>query len=202
MNETAPKIFRITVEVANLEDATKFYADLLGVPGQRHPGARHYFDCGGVILAVLDVTEGGMKPAPGGKSIYFAVDDIDGLHARALETLAPFHVHGQPAGDDTGADPLRRRWEGRTVGTAPARLRPARERGLAVAAGAAATLVGGRVSLLLDRPPHDAQQHQDGDLQDEHEPHKPPGHVRGIVPPCRLAHPLRPRMSVQTQDAP
>jgi catechol 2,3-dioxygenase-like lactoylglutathione lyase family enzyme len=101
MNTTTPKIFRITVEVANLEDATKFYAELLGVPGRRHPGARHYFDCGGVILAVLDVSEGGMKAAPGGKSIYFAVDDIDGLHARAeaLEALAPFRVHGQPASE-------------------------------------------------------------------------------------------------------
>ena len=42
-----------------------------------------------------------LSPAPGGKSIYFAVDDIDGLPARAeaLQALAPFHVHGQPASD-------------------------------------------------------------------------------------------------------
>ena len=95
------RIFRITVEVANLEDATKFYAELLGIPGQRHRGARHYFDCGGVILAILDVSQGGRKPTPGGKSIYLAVDDIDGVHARAeaLKTLAAFDVDGQPASD-------------------------------------------------------------------------------------------------------
>jgi catechol 2,3-dioxygenase-like lactoylglutathione lyase family enzyme len=98
---TTPKIFRIAAEVANLEEATAFYSTLFGVPGHRHPGARHYFDCGGVIFEVLDVTRGGMKPIPGPKSIYFAVDDLDAVHARAkdLDALAPFHVHGQPAGD-------------------------------------------------------------------------------------------------------
>jgi catechol 2,3-dioxygenase-like lactoylglutathione lyase family enzyme len=101
MSVTAPKIFRVTVEVADLEAATAFYADLLGTPGRRHPGARHYFDCGGVLLAVLDVTEGGMRPTPGPKSIYFAVQDIDEVHTRAksLDTLAPFQIHGQPASD-------------------------------------------------------------------------------------------------------
>jgi len=69
-----------------------------GTPGRRHPGARHYFDCGGVVLAVLDVTEGGMRPTPGPKSIYFAVEDIDKVHTRAksLNMLPPFQVHGQP----------------------------------------------------------------------------------------------------------
>src|SRR6185437_5268670 len=100
MNATTPKIFRITVEVANLEDATKFYAELLGVPGKRHPGARHYFDCGGVILAVLDVSQGGLTPTPGPKSLYFAVRDVDAVHARAkqLGALAPYKVHGADAG--------------------------------------------------------------------------------------------------------
>jgi catechol 2,3-dioxygenase-like lactoylglutathione lyase family enzyme len=98
---TTPKIFRVTFEVANLDEAAAFYAKLLGTPGTRHPGARHYFDCGGVILAVLDVSQGGMKPTPGPKSLYFAIDDVDSVHARAraLKALAPFKVHGQPAGD-------------------------------------------------------------------------------------------------------
>ena len=51
-----PKIFRITLEVSNLDEAAAFYARLLGNKGKRHPGARHYFDCGGVILAVHDPT--------------------------------------------------------------------------------------------------------------------------------------------------
>ncbi len=100
-SKRAPKIFRVTFEVSNLDEATAFYAKLLDTPGKRHPGARHYFDCGGVILAVLDVSQGGMRPTPGPKSLYFAVADVDGAHARAasLRALAPFKVHGQPAGD-------------------------------------------------------------------------------------------------------
>jgi catechol 2,3-dioxygenase-like lactoylglutathione lyase family enzyme len=102
-----PKIFRVTVEVSDLDKAAAFYAKLLGTEGKRHPGARHYFDCGGVILAVLDPTQGGMTPTPGPKSLYFAVHDLDAVHARAreLNALAPYKVHGQPA-----ADPIARPW--------------------------------------------------------------------------------------------
>ena len=98
---TTAKLFRIIIEVGDLDAASRFYAELLDTPGQRHPGARHYFECGGVILAVLDVSEGGTRPRPGPQSIYLAVDDIDGVHtrAKALDALAPFQVHGQPAGD-------------------------------------------------------------------------------------------------------
>ena len=95
------KIFRITLEVSNLEEAAKFYATLLGIPGQRHPGSRHYFDVGDVILAVLDPTPGGLKPTPGAKSLSFAVDELEPVHTRAkeLKALAPFKVHGESAGD-------------------------------------------------------------------------------------------------------
>jgi predicted enzyme related to lactoylglutathione lyase len=94
-----PKLFRVTLEVADLERATQLYAALFGHDGQRYPGARHYFDCGGVIVAVLDVSRGGMPPTPGPKSLYFAVDDVDAVHARAdqLGVLAPYQVHGEPA---------------------------------------------------------------------------------------------------------
>ena len=95
----SPKLFRVTLEVTDLERATQLYAALFGLDGQRHPGARHYFDCGGVIVAVLDVSRGGMPPTPGPKSLYFAVDDVDSVHARAkqLGVLAPYQVHGEPA---------------------------------------------------------------------------------------------------------
>ena len=98
-----PKIFRITLEVSNLDEAAAFYARLLGNKGKRHPGARHYFDCGGVILAVLDPTVGGLTPTPGAKSLYFAVRDLEAVHTRArgLKALAPYQVHGEPGGEVT-----------------------------------------------------------------------------------------------------
>jgi catechol 2,3-dioxygenase-like lactoylglutathione lyase family enzyme len=102
-----PKIFRVTLEVADIEKAAAFYTELLGTKGKRHPGARHYFDCGGVLLAVLDPTRGGVTPTPGPKSLYFAVSELDAIHQRAqrLDALAPYDVHGQPA-----AEPIERPW--------------------------------------------------------------------------------------------
>ncbi len=96
-----PTLFRVTLEVGNLEDATAFYARLFNASGQRHPGARHYFQCGSVVVAVLDPTQGGLTPTPGPKSLYFAVRDLHAIHQRAadLNALAPYAVHGEPAGD-------------------------------------------------------------------------------------------------------
>ncbi|MFT3693722.1 MAG: VOC family protein [Kofleriaceae bacterium] len=95
------KLFRVTLEVSDLDRAADLYTKLFGDPGKRHPGARHYFDVGGVIIAVLDVSRGGVPPTPGPKSLYFAVKDVDVVHARAKELgiLAPYAVHGQPAAD-------------------------------------------------------------------------------------------------------
>ena len=96
-----PRVFRITLEVGDLDRAALLYGELLGQEGTRHRGARHYFDCGGVTVALLDVSEGGLVPTPGAKSLYFAVDDVDAVQQRAarLELLAPYDVHGEPAGE-------------------------------------------------------------------------------------------------------
>jgi catechol 2,3-dioxygenase-like lactoylglutathione lyase family enzyme len=96
-----PKLFRVTLEVSELERAAELYAKLFGIAGKRHPGARHYFECGGVIVAVLDVSRGGLPPTPGPKSLYFAVANVEAVHARAkaLDVLAPYRVHGEPAGE-------------------------------------------------------------------------------------------------------
>src|SRR4029450_1535534 len=103
MSPDVPKTFRVPVEVADLDKAARFYAKLLATDGKRHPGARHYFDCGGVILAVLDPSQGGLTPTPRPKSLYFAVKDLDAVHARAkqLGALAPYKVHGESAGNIT-----------------------------------------------------------------------------------------------------
>ena len=78
--------------------APRFTRRCSTLSGQRHPGARHYFVCGGVILAVLDPTQGGLTPTPGPKSLYFSVRDLIAVHQRAtqLNALAPYEVHGEP----------------------------------------------------------------------------------------------------------
>ncbi len=98
---TDPRVFRVAVEVADLDQATDLYRDLLGMEGQRHRGARHYFDCDGVIVALIDVAQGGLSPTPGPKSLFFAVDDVAAVHERAarLGVLAPYRVHDAPAGE-------------------------------------------------------------------------------------------------------
>mgnify|MGYP001548325169 CR=1 FL=1 len=89
------------VEVSDLEQATAFYGELLGIAGRVIPRAgRVYFDCGEVILAVVDVSGGGAAPKPAATDVYFAVADVDAVHARAerLGCLSARDVHGEPAG--------------------------------------------------------------------------------------------------------
>ena len=97
---SAPRLFRVVIEVADLDAATDLYRQLLDIDGDRHPGARHYFHCGDVIVALVDVAQGGLTPTPGPKSVFFAVDDVEAIHERAsrLGVLAPYQVHGEPAG--------------------------------------------------------------------------------------------------------
>jgi uncharacterized glyoxalase superfamily protein PhnB len=98
----APKLFRIALQVADLDQAAAFYSKLLDDPGRRIPrGSRHYFDCGPVILALVDVTAGaGLEPKPIPDYVYFAVSDLDEVYERAKEMncLAKEDVHGEEAG--------------------------------------------------------------------------------------------------------
>ena len=95
-----PKIFRIILQVPDLERAAHFYSALLGVPGRRIRWARHYFDCGAVILALLDPSEDAKQPKSAPDCTYFSVLDLDAVHARAkeLSCLSQNDVHGAPGG--------------------------------------------------------------------------------------------------------
>lgn len=98
----APALFRIILQVSNLDEAEEFYGTLLGDRGRRIPRAsRHYIDCGPVILALVDpsIDEETAKPLP--DYIYFAVSDLESIHERAreLNCLAKADVHGAASGD-------------------------------------------------------------------------------------------------------
>jgi catechol 2,3-dioxygenase-like lactoylglutathione lyase family enzyme len=99
--DDVPKLFRVTLQVSDLEKAAEFYTKLLDTAGRRIPGSRYYFDCGPVILAVLDPSRGGEMPKPSSDYIYFSVKEIETIHARAreLECLSQDTVHGESAGE-------------------------------------------------------------------------------------------------------
>ena len=97
-----PKLFRIALQVGDLDKAAEFYSKLLDDQGRRIPrGSRHYFDCGSVILALVDVTAGDLEPKPIPDYAYFAVSDLDQVYERAkeLNCLAKEDVHGAAAGE-------------------------------------------------------------------------------------------------------
>jgi predicted enzyme related to lactoylglutathione lyase len=98
----APPLFRLILQVDDLDKASEFYGKLLDDPGRRIPRAsRHYIDCGPVILALVDVAAGGQMPKPIPDQIYFAVPDLENVYLRAsdLGCLSSEDVHGDSAGD-------------------------------------------------------------------------------------------------------
>ena len=97
----SPKLFRVMLEVADLEAAVTFYSRLLGIEGRVLRGSRAYFDCGPVILAILDPTPGGLEPKPNSADVYFSVRDIEQTYERArdLNCLSKEDVHGKSAGE-------------------------------------------------------------------------------------------------------
>jgi catechol 2,3-dioxygenase-like lactoylglutathione lyase family enzyme len=96
-----PEIYRIILQVSDLDAATEFYSKLLGIEGRNMRGARTYFDCGQVILALVDVTTGGEEAMPLPDNIYFSVSDLTGVYERAkdLNCLSNEDVHGAAAGE-------------------------------------------------------------------------------------------------------
>jgi len=94
-----PSMFRMNLEVGDLERAAAFYGELFGIEGRKQAGSRCYFTCGTVTLQVVDVSSAG-KPHPAAKALYFTVRDLDAVHARAkaLGCLSRDEVHGEPGG--------------------------------------------------------------------------------------------------------
>lgn len=95
-----PQLFRISLEVGDLEAAERFYSRLLGVEGRKQAGGRVCFTAGAVTVQVVDVSATG-KPHPGPKSLSFLVRDLDPVfeRAKALGCLSREVVHGQPGGE-------------------------------------------------------------------------------------------------------
>lgn len=80
------RLFRVIVPVPDIEAASGYYEALLGLVGDRVSPGRHYLDCEGTILALFDPRADGDDVAapPNPEHLYFAVDDLDEVHRRAL----------------------------------------------------------------------------------------------------------------------
>ena len=81
---TEPRLFRVILPVSEIEAAASFYADVLGMPGDRVSPGRHYFSCGGTILACYEALIDGdpERAGPNPQHVYFSVDDLEAAHER------------------------------------------------------------------------------------------------------------------------
>jgi catechol-2,3-dioxygenase len=94
-----PQLFRLNIEVGNLDQAASFYGSLLGVEGRRQAGSRVYFSAGPITLQVVDVSSNG-QPHPAAKALYFTARDLEAAFERAktLGCLSRESVHDAPGG--------------------------------------------------------------------------------------------------------
>ncbi len=89
-------IFRIFVPVSDIDQAVEFYKTLLDDEGREVHRGRHYFDCGPVILAIIE-----NNGQPIADHIYFATAELESIFKRAkgLDCLESDDVHGSPSGE-------------------------------------------------------------------------------------------------------
>ena len=79
------KLYRVILPVKNIEEAKTFYTNLLGINGKRVSAGRHYFNCGGTILACYDSGADGdnFELPPNPEHLYFAVENLEEVFERA-----------------------------------------------------------------------------------------------------------------------
>lgn len=97
------KLFRVILPVSDIGRAAEFYGRVLGTPGMRVSDGRHYFDCGGTILACFSPNEDGdgFEARSNPDHLYFAVEDLEATYVACISagaTLRTDDVHGDSAG--------------------------------------------------------------------------------------------------------
>lgn len=81
------RLYRVIQPVQDIDAAARFYSKVLSMPGERVSPGRHYFACGGTILACYDAVADGDELGEGWRHhpnqyIYFATDDLKGTLER------------------------------------------------------------------------------------------------------------------------
>jgi catechol 2,3-dioxygenase-like lactoylglutathione lyase family enzyme len=82
------RLGQVAINVHDLDRATTFYRDILGLPLLFTAGTLAFFDCGGVRL-MLTHPEKPEFDHPG-SVLYFTVSDIDGAHRQMLASGVRF----------------------------------------------------------------------------------------------------------------
>src|SRR6266704_1290045 len=79
------RLFRVILPAADVRRSVAFYAALFEDPGERVANTRHYFECGGVILAIVDPRgeDESVEVRPNPDHVYFAVEDLEAMYERA-----------------------------------------------------------------------------------------------------------------------
>ena len=98
-----PRLFRVILPVNDIDKAEEFYSFLLNMKGKRVSPGRHYFNCGGTILACYDPrrdTDNFDLP-PNPEHLYFAVVDLKAIFAKAMEfgALITDQIGARPWGE-------------------------------------------------------------------------------------------------------
>ena len=75
-------LYRIIHPVRDIDAAARFFSAVFGNKGERVSPGRHYFDCGGTILACYDPVADGDELGEGWRHhesqyVYFSVDNLD-----------------------------------------------------------------------------------------------------------------------------
>jgi predicted enzyme related to lactoylglutathione lyase len=99
-----PKLYRVILPVSDIEKASEFYRNLLDIEGERVSSGRHYFNCGGTILACFDPRADGddFDVTCNPDHIYFAVKDLETIHKKIKKTecqLVDDNIKTQPWGE-------------------------------------------------------------------------------------------------------
>lgn len=90
---SSPRLYRVTLPVADIEKAAEFYGALFETAGERVSPGRHYFNLGGTILALYDPDADGDGPSRGwvhheNQYVYIAVSDLEATLMRTREAGA------------------------------------------------------------------------------------------------------------------
>jgi predicted enzyme related to lactoylglutathione lyase len=81
------RLYRVILPVTDIARAAAFWSAVFETPGERVSPGRHYFDCGGTILACYDPAADGDEVGNGWRHhpsqyVYFAGDDLEAVATR------------------------------------------------------------------------------------------------------------------------